>query len=34
MLKGMEKGRLVPRGSSNRYARDISGDKSKGLASG
>lgn len=34
MLKGLEKGRLVPRGSSNRYARKVSGDKSKGLASG
>ena len=34
MLKGMEKGKMVPRGSANRYARNISGDKSKGLASG
>lgn len=34
MLKSMEKGRLVPRGSANRYARNVSGDKSKGLASG
>lgn len=31
MLKGMEKGRMMPRGSANRYARNISGDKSKGL---
>lgn len=31
MLKGMEKGKMVPRGSANRYARNISGDKSKGL---
>lgn len=34
MLKGMEKGRMIPRGSTNRYARKVSGDKSKGLASG
>lgn len=34
MLKGMEKGRMIPRGSTNRYARNISDDKSKGLASG
>ncbi len=34
MLKGMEKGRLVPRGSANRYAHNISGDKSRGLAAG
>ena len=34
ILKGMEKSRMVPRGSANRYARNISGDKSKGLASG
>lgn len=34
MLKGMEKGRMVPRGSANRYARKVSGDKSRGLAAG
>ncbi len=34
MLKGMEKGRMMPRGSANRYARKVSGDKSKALASG
>ena len=25
MLKGMEKGKMVPRGSANRYARNIFG---------